>query len=139
MVRTGRDTAVDAKRPRLIAFPIGLAALRGACAAFAAMMVPRSARWLIVLGLSLESAACGNVLYAVNSSAAEKRLEEARELGAEEYATYEYYMAAEHLEKAKHEAAEADYGDASRLSSDAERYADKAIELSREAHRGAGR
>jgi len=103
------------------------------------MIAPRSARWLMVLGLSLGSAGCGHGIYAVHSSAAEKRLEEARELGAEEYAAYEYYMAAEHLAKAKSEAAEADYGDASRLSSDAERYADRAIELSRKAHRGAGR
>jgi hypothetical protein len=92
-----------------------------------------------VLALLLSSSACGNVLYAVESSAAEKRLEEARELGAETYAPYEYYMAREHLDKAKLEASEADYGDASRLSGDAERYASKAIELSREAHRGAGR
>jgi hypothetical protein len=113
--------------------------LSGAAPRSLLMTAPRLARWFLLLELSLAGAGCGNVLYAVRSSAAEKRLEEARELGAEEYATYEYYMASEHLEKAKSEAAEADYGDASRLSSDAERYADKAIELSREAHRGAGR
>ena len=95
----------------------------------------------LTLGLvaSLLVAGCGNVLYAVESSAAEKRLEEARELGAETYAPYEYFMAREHLDKAKAEASEADYGDASRLSGEAERYANKAIELTREAHRGAGR
>lgn len=89
--------------------------------------------WLLVLP------GCGSILYAVDSSAAENRVEEARELGAETYAPYEYYMAREHLEKAKVEASEADYGDASRLSGDAERYASKAIALTREAYRGAGR
>jgi hypothetical protein len=99
----------------------------------------RRALWIAPLLMSCLLPGCGNVLYAVESSSAAKRLEEARELGAEEYAAYEYYMAREHLEKAKLEAAEADYGDATRLSGAAEKYASKAIELTREAHRGAGR
>lgn len=82
---------------------------------------------------------CGNTLYAFNVNAATSKLEEARELGAEEYAPYEYTMAMEHITKAQTEAAEADYSDAAALSAAAEEYADKAIELSREAHRGAGR
>jgi hypothetical protein len=89
--------------------------------------------------LALALAGCGNVLYAVQASSAEQRFEEARELGAAEYAPYEFYMAREHLGKARLEAAEADYGDATRLSDAAEAYASKAIELTREAHRGAGR
>jgi hypothetical protein len=48
-------------------------------------------------------------------------------------------MAKEHLDKARTEAAEADYGDAADLSETAEGYADKAITLARQAHRGAGR
>jgi hypothetical protein len=83
--------------------------------------------------------ACGNVLYAVEVNSASSKLAEARELGAEEYAPYEYYMAKEHLDKARSEAAEADYQDAAELSSTSGEYADKAITLSREAHRGAGR
>jgi hypothetical protein len=82
---------------------------------------------------------CGNVLYAVKANSAEQRFEEARELGAQESAPYEFYLAREHLEKAKVEAAEADYGDAARLSEAAERFAEKAIELTRHAHGGAGR
>ncbi len=82
---------------------------------------------------------CGNTLYAIQASSASSKFAEARELGAEQYAPYEYYMAKEHLEKARTEAAEADYGDAVELSEDAEKYADKAITLSRAAHRGAGR
>jgi hypothetical protein len=82
---------------------------------------------------------CGNTLYAVQANAASSKLEEARELGAERYAPYEYWFAREHIEKAESEASEADYGDAAHLAAVAEDYADKAIKLARDAHRGAGR
>ena len=48
-------------------------------------------------------------------------------------------MASEHLTKARREAAEADYSDAIDFADVAEENAEKAIRLSREAHRGAGR
>jgi hypothetical protein len=83
--------------------------------------------------------ACGNAWYAIQLSSASSKLAEARELGAEQYAPYEYYMAKEHLEKARTEASEADYGDATDLSEAAADYAEKAISLSRQAQRGAGR
>ncbi len=82
---------------------------------------------------------CGHALYALEVNSASNKLAEARELGAEQYAPYEYYMAKEHLEKARSEAAEADYGDAADLSEAAEEYATKAIQLARDAQRGAGR
>jgi hypothetical protein len=82
---------------------------------------------------------CGNTLYAVQMNAASSKLEEAKELGAERYAPYEYWFAYEHIQKAESEASEADYGDAVELAGVAETYADKAIKLAREAHRGAGR
>jgi Domain of unknown function (DUF4398) len=82
---------------------------------------------------------CGNAIYAVQVNAASSKVEEAHELGAEQYAPYEYYYAKEHLEKAQSEAAEADYSDAVDLAEASEEYADKAIRLAREAHRGAGR
>ncbi|HEY3233665.1 MAG TPA: hypothetical protein VGJ84_03045 [Polyangiaceae bacterium] len=82
---------------------------------------------------------CGNTLYAIQANAAASKLEEAKELGAEQLAPYEYYYAKEHLEKAQAEAADADYGDATSLASTSEDFADKAIRLTREAHRGAGR
>jgi hypothetical protein len=82
--------------------------------------------------------ACGHILTTVQASSAQNRFDEARELGAEEHAPYEFYLAREHLEKAKSEAAEADYEDAARLSSAAEQYATRAIELTRAAHRGPG-
>jgi Domain of unknown function (DUF4398) len=82
---------------------------------------------------------CGNALYALEANSASSRVEEARELGAEQYAPYEYYLAKEHLEKAQSEASEADYSDAADLAEEAAKQADKAIRLAREAHRGAGR
>lgn len=82
---------------------------------------------------------CGNTLYAVRANSASERLEEARQLGAEELAPYEYFYAKAHLEKAASEAAEAEYGNASDLAQLSEEYANKAVKLSREARRGAGR
>ena len=92
---------------------------------------------LFVIGLL--ALGCGNTLYAIEMSSASSKLEEARELGAEEYAPYEYWFAVQHLDKAQTEAAEADYSDAIKLATVGEEYADKAIKLARDAHRGAGR
>jgi hypothetical protein len=88
--------------------------------------------WPIVVG-------CGNTLYAVQANSASGKLEEARELGAELYAPYEYYYAKEHLQKAQTEAAEADYGDAVELAEESKEYAERALRLTREARRGAVR
>ena len=85
------------------------------------------------------AAGCGNTLYAIQISAASSKLEEAHELGAEQYAPYEYWFAYEHIEKAQSEASEADYSDAVKLAEVGEEYADRAIKLARDAHRGAGR
>jgi len=92
----------------------------------------------VALG-ALGSAGCGNTLYAFQVNAASNKVEEAKELGAEKLAPYEYYYAKEHLEKAQEEASEADYSDAINLAESSEEFADKAIRLSKEAHRGAGR
>jgi hypothetical protein len=92
--------------------------------------------WLVAL---LGCSGCGNTLYSIHANAASSRLEEARELGAEKFAPYEYYFAKEHLQKAQEEAAEADYSDAADLAEVCEEYAEKAIRLSRDAHRGLGR
>jgi hypothetical protein len=82
---------------------------------------------------------CGHTIYAINANEATAKLEEAHELGAELYAPYEYWFAVEHVDKAQTEASEGDYGDAIELAKIGEEYADKAIELARNAHRGAGR
>ena len=82
---------------------------------------------------------CGNTIYAIQANSASNALEEARELGAEKLAPYEYYYSKEHLEKAQEEAAEADYSDAINFAEESEEYANKAIKLTKEAQRGAGR
>ena len=92
----------------------------------------------LCVGVSMTASGCGNALYTIAANSASSKVEEARELGAEQYATYDFYLATEHLQKAQTEASEADYSDAANLAEQAEQHADKAIRLAREAHRGAG-
>lgn len=80
---------------------------------------------------------CGGVYYAVEVTGASSRVAEARELGAEQLAPYEYYSAKAHLEQAQVEASEASYSDAANLADEADTYAQKAIEISQNAHREA--
>jgi hypothetical protein len=82
---------------------------------------------------------CGGIYYAATVNGAASRLEEARVLGAETLAPYEYYYAKEHLEQAQLEASEASYSDAANYAETAEEYANKAVELAQAAHRSAGR
>lgn len=101
--------------------------------------VSGAARVIAVAFAVLASTGCGGVLYAAQAGGAAAKLEQAKEVGAEERAPYEYYVALEHMTKAQEEASQGDYGDAADLAEIAEEYADKAIRLAREAHRGAGR
>lgn len=94
---------------------------------------------LVLLVLAMLATGCGNTFFVVYASSATNKLEEAHELGAEEFASYEYWMAHEYLVKARSEAAEADYSDAINLARESEEFSDKAIQLARSAHRGAGR
>jgi hypothetical protein len=93
--------------------------------------------WAAALSGALAALGCGNMLYAINANAAANRLEEARELGAERLAPYEYYYAREHLLKAQSEAAEADYGDAAELAATSEEYAAQAVQAARSAREAA--
>jgi hypothetical protein len=93
----------------------------------------------LVLAGAPSTLGCGGVYYAATVNAASSRLEEAREIGAEQLAPYEYYYAKAHLEQAQVEASEAAYGDASNFAEAADEYAAKAIELSQSAHKAAGR
>jgi hypothetical protein len=77
---------------------------------------------------------CGGVYYAVEVTGASSRVAEARELGAEQLAPYEYYSAKAHLEQAQVEASEASYSDAANLADEADTYAQKAIEIAQAAH-----
>lgn len=79
---------------------------------------------------------CGNALYAFKINNAAGRLEEARTVGAEQAAPYEYYSAEVRLEEARRQAARAEYGTAAQLASEAERYAAKAVTKTRHAKAG---
>jgi hypothetical protein len=81
---------------------------------------------------------CGGIYYAATVNAASARLEEAREVGAEQFAPYEYYYAKAHLDQAQVEASEGSYGDASDFAQAAEQSAEKAIQVAHEAHKAAG-
>jgi hypothetical protein len=92
--------------------------------------------WMTVLLASLalsSGSGCGGVYYSVNVGAAQSRLEQARLLGAEQQAPYEYYFAREHLRQAQIEAAEASYSDAAGYAETAELYAQKAIDVTKSA------
>ncbi len=83
---------------------------------------------LSILGL-VTTSGCGGVYYTVSVNAAQARLEQARQMGAESQAPYEYYFAREHLRQAQVEASEASYSDAAGYAETAELYAQKAIDV----------
>jgi hypothetical protein len=74
---------------------------------------------------------CGGLNYAVVATGASGRLAEARQVGAEQHAPYEYYYAKSHLEQAQVEAMAASYSDAARYAEIADEYALKAIEATK--------
>ncbi len=90
---------------------------------------------IVVQGVLLGG--CGAVQYAVAINTAVARVEEARALGADRFAPFEYYFAKEHLEQAQIEASEASYSDAIALASEAATHANAAIELTAKARRSA--
>lgn len=108
----------------------GASGASGASAALGALRGPgvAAASLALVLGLSPVLGGCASVYSTVTVAAAESRVEQARVLGAETAAPFEYYYAAEHLRQARIEAAEASYGDAAEYADTAERYAQKAID-----------
>ena len=82
---------------------------------------------------------CGGIWYTSRVLTVESKVEQAKEIGAEMYSPYEYYLAKEHLIKAQEEAAHADYSDAIDLLDEAEVFAKKAIEQTGAVRKGAGR
>jgi hypothetical protein len=90
----------------------------------AVMRVPTAA-----LLLAFGPAACGVVPSPVLVQAASSRIEEARAIGAERLATYEYYCAKEHLDRARSVVSDTSSRDAARLAQEAQQYASEAIEL----------
>ena len=81
---------------------------------------------------------CGGVYYTVSVNAAQTRIEQAREMGAESKAPFEDYYAREHLRQAQVEAAEASYSDAASYAETAETYAQRAIDRIQAARRAEG-
>jgi len=98
------------------------------------LCTPLLAGWL-----ALGSAGCGGVWYPARINTVEGKVEQAKEVGAEQYAPYEYYSAKERVLKAREEASRADYGDAIDLLEEAESFAEKAIAQARAVRKGAGR
>lgn len=92
----------------------------------------------IVVSVAWALSGCGGVYYTMTIHAAEARLEQARQMGAEHTAPYEYYFAREHLRAARIHAAEASYGDAATFAETAETYAQRAIDRTAAAKRAEG-
>ncbi|MGH7271209.1 MAG: DUF4398 domain-containing protein [Polyangiaceae bacterium] len=104
------------------------------------IVVACAARWGLwracaVAAVAASLPACGGVQYAVEVNSAASKVAEAKALGAEQLAPYEYYFAKEHLEQAQIEAAEASYSDATNLAEEAEDHASAAIQASERARR----
>lgn len=104
-----------------------------------AVLVTRALLVLVVVLGALSTGCAATIVYAAVASSAASSLEEAKTLNADRYAQFEYYYAKENLEKAAEEASDASYGDAIKYAGIAEEYADKAVDLARAGHRGAGR
>jgi hypothetical protein len=88
-----------------------------------------SALLIGALGMLAGASGCGGVYYTVSVNAAQAKLEQARQMGAETQSPYEYYFAREHLRQAQVEASEASYSDAAGYAETAELYAQKAIDF----------
>lgn len=93
---------------------------------------------LLLLFLSGGVSGCGNTLYLVQVHRAEQSFQEAKELGAERVAPYQYYSAKLRLEKAKKEAAKAEYGNAADLSDEATDFSIQAIKIAKTQGAGTG-
>ncbi len=76
---------------------------------------------------------CGPGLYLASLRPAVRAVDRAREAGAEERATYDYYFALAHLDKAREEAAESAFQDAADHARVAREHAERAEAASRAA------
>jgi hypothetical protein len=96
------------------------------------MRVPRLAILALACAAPLVSG-CGGMHYIITVNAASSRVEEARSLGADTSAPYEYWYAKEHLDQAQVEASAGHYSDAANYAETSEEYAAKAVEIARAA------
>jgi hypothetical protein len=93
----------------------------------------------MVMGVVSTLAACGPTLYTFNSIGASGAVGEAEQSNAAEHAPYEYFYARAYLDKAREEAAEANYQDAWRFAERAAEFGTKARDLARRRMREQGR
>jgi hypothetical protein len=89
-------------------------------------------------GLSM-LAACGPSLYTFNAIPASSAVEQARVANAAEHAPYEFFIAQSYLDKAREEAAEANYQDAIRFAERANELGTKARDMAQRRMRELGR
>lgn len=98
-----------------------------------------SARRVGLAALALSLCQCGPILYTSAIGDAAQLVEEARQAGAERQAPYEFYMASEHLAKAREFAGEAEYQNALDMAAVAEDNARQARDIARRRMRESGR
>ncbi len=89
--------------------------------------------------LAISMVGCGSAIYSFRINAAISRLEEAKTVGAEKSAPYEYYSSEVRLAEARRQAARAEYGAAIRLAKEAEGFAGKAIVKTQNSPKNQGR
>lgn len=92
-----------------------------------------------IVAAAVTCAACGPSLYTFNVVPASSAVEEARLADAAEHAPYEYFYARSYLDKAREEAAEANYQDAIRFAERANEFGTKARDMARRRMREMGR
>lgn len=105
-------------------------------------MAGRAKRLMLVTGLfaSLSMlAACGPSFYTFNVIPASSAVEQARVANAAEHAPYEFFIAQSYLDKAREEAAEANYQDAIRFAERANELGTKARDMAQRRMRELGR
>lgn len=127
------------RTPRGGGAPLGCTTMAARTHAHLPRSIRASLRCLFAGLLALSSTGCVGTIYSVNALSASANLEEAKTLGAQELAQFEYYYARAMLEKAQEEAAEANYGDAIEFAGIADEFAEKAVEHARSARREGGR
>lgn len=83
--------------------------------------------------------ACVPSLYTLDLIPAAAVVEQATQVDAADHAPYEYYSARAYLDKAREEAAQANFQDARRFASKAHELGTKALDLSRQRMHETGR
>ena len=91
--------------------------------------------YLAALAILFGVTGCGSAVHLVKERRAQRHFEEARELGAEQFAPYEYYSAKVRIAEAKRQAAYAEYGTAGRLSDEAAEFSLEAVQIAKKARR----